>query len=373
MFAAQQDGVSALSLQRAVEMGSYQTAWAMLHRLRSVLVRPGRDRLTGTIEVDETYIGGDEPGLRGGRARGRKALVGIAVEVKQPRGYGRCRMAVLRDGSAASLHPFVVDNLEPGATVITDGWTGYHGVDKLGYVHQPRSQPAARARGEDPGELLPGVHRGGLAGQALAAGHPSRFGRERAPAQLPQRVRVPLQPADSPEPGPGLLPRPRTCRQPPPGALPRPGRRPPTEGGLATAARATRSSSELGPASGGPAVARRLTCGSPLRWIPLKGVMLSCSVSHLVASVGARDRPPARRPPRPARCCCPGPGPPAAAQRPRRPGARLPAVQALGPDPHRLRRRPRLLAHLLRAPRPRPAHRRHPPRRRLPPAARRIR
>ena len=117
MFAAQKDGVSALSLQRALEIGSYPTAWAMLHRLRSVLVRPGRDRLTGIVEVDETFIGGEEPGLSGGRARGKKSLVGVAVEVKQSRGYGRCRMAILADASAASLHPFVTENVEPGATV----------------------------------------------------------------------------------------------------------------------------------------------------------------------------------------------------------------------------------------------------------------
>ena len=87
----------------------------MLHRLRAVLVRPGRDRLTGTVEVDETYIGGEEPGLRGGRAKGKKVLVGIAVEVHEPSGFGRCRMAMLADASAASLHPFVTDNVEPGA------------------------------------------------------------------------------------------------------------------------------------------------------------------------------------------------------------------------------------------------------------------
>ena len=79
--------MSALSLQRSLDIGSYPTAWAMLHRLRAVLVRPGRDRLTGTVEVDETYIGGEEPGLRGGRAKGKKALVGIAIEVGEPRGF----------------------------------------------------------------------------------------------------------------------------------------------------------------------------------------------------------------------------------------------------------------------------------------------
>ena len=159
LFASGKDGMSALSLQRSLEIGSYPTAWAMLHRLRSVLVRPGRDRLTGTVEVDETYIGGEEPGLRGGRAKGKKTLVGVAVEVTEPRGFGQCRMEVLADGSAATLHPFVTANVEPGARVITDGWAGYRGIDKLGYIHEPRSQRAARARGEDIGGLLPGVHR----------------------------------------------------------------------------------------------------------------------------------------------------------------------------------------------------------------------
>ncbi len=93
LFATQKDGISALSLQRSLEIGSYPTAWAMLHRLRSVLVRPGRDRLAGTVEVDETFIGGDEPGLRGGRARGKKVLTGIAVEAGAPKRIGRCRGA----------------------------------------------------------------------------------------------------------------------------------------------------------------------------------------------------------------------------------------------------------------------------------------
>jgi hypothetical protein len=109
MFASQKDGISALSLQRTLEVGSYATAWAMLHRLRSVLVRPGRDRLTGAVEVDEIYIGGEEPGLRGGRAKGKKSFVAVAVELHQPRGYGRVRMGILADASAASLPPFVTD------------------------------------------------------------------------------------------------------------------------------------------------------------------------------------------------------------------------------------------------------------------------
>ena len=158
-FATAKDGISALSLQRSLEIGSYQTAWAMLARFRSVLVHPGRKRLNGTVEVDETYIGGEEPGLAGGRAQGKKVLTGIAVEVREPKGIGRCRMALLEDGSAASLLPFVSDHVVPAATVITDAWMGYHGLAGLGYAHQRRSQRAARARGEDPATLLPAVHR----------------------------------------------------------------------------------------------------------------------------------------------------------------------------------------------------------------------
>ncbi len=131
----------------------------MLYRLRAVLIRPGRDRLKGVVEVDETYIGGEEPGPRGGRAKGKKALVGVAVEVFEPRGIGRCRMQILPDASAESLGAFVSAHVEPGTHVITDGWTGYRGLPALGYIHEPRSQRAARRRGEDPGELLPVVHR----------------------------------------------------------------------------------------------------------------------------------------------------------------------------------------------------------------------
>jgi transposase-like protein len=159
LFATQKDGVSAQSLQRALEISSYQTAWAMLHRLRSVLVRPGRERLTGRVEVDETFIGGEEPGLRGGRQKGKKALVGVAVEVREAKGFGRCRMAILADASAASLHPFVTGHVEPGATVITDAWPGYSGIDELGYTRERHSQRAARQRGQDPFGLLSGVHR----------------------------------------------------------------------------------------------------------------------------------------------------------------------------------------------------------------------
>ncbi len=118
-----------------------------------------RRRTPLTVEVDETYFGGEEPGLRGGRQKGKKVLVGVAVERREPKGFGRCRMAILADGSADSLHPFVTANVEPGATVVTDGSSGCKGIDALGYVHEPHSQRAASKAGEDVGALLPGVHR----------------------------------------------------------------------------------------------------------------------------------------------------------------------------------------------------------------------
>jgi transposase-like protein len=120
-----------------------------------VLVRPGRERLSGEVEVDETTFGGEEPGL-GGRARGeRKVLVGVAVERVEPKGFGRCRMAPLVDASAASLRALLVDNVEPGTRVITDGWQPYRPATAGLYPHE-RLPGASRTEAH---KLLPGVHK----------------------------------------------------------------------------------------------------------------------------------------------------------------------------------------------------------------------
>ena len=153
-FATQKDGISALALQRALGIGSYQTAWAMLHRVRSVLVRPGRELPQGRVEVDETYIGGEEPGLRGGRGKGKKALVGIAVERVEPKGLGRCCMAWLRNASGGSLRGFLLDHVDRDATVISDGWKPYIAATADLYVHERVVVPGAKAS-----DLMPGVHR----------------------------------------------------------------------------------------------------------------------------------------------------------------------------------------------------------------------
>lgn len=151
-------GVSALQLQRQLGLTRYDTAWLMLHKLRRAMVNPERRHLIDEVEIDECFVGGHEAGLRGGRARGEKAVVAVGVEVRGA-GSGRVRMAVIEDASAATLTGFVRDNVAVGATVHTDAWQGYRPLRKRGYDHQPRSQRAARAAGADPDEILPRVHR----------------------------------------------------------------------------------------------------------------------------------------------------------------------------------------------------------------------
>lgn len=137
----QKHGVSALGLQRILGLGSYQTAWAWLHKLRRAMVRPGRDLLGGAVEVDETYVGGRETGVVGRQTK-TKSIVAIAAEVRG-RGTGRIRMSRVEDVAARSLIPFVQTTVAPGATVRTDGWSAYSGLANQGYDHQPRSISAS--------------------------------------------------------------------------------------------------------------------------------------------------------------------------------------------------------------------------------------
>lgn len=131
---SQKYGTNALGLQRVLSLGSYHTAWQWLHKLRRAMVRPNRDRLTGTIEVDETYVGGKKPGKRGRGAAG-KALVGIAVEDKGDEGIGRIRLWHLQDASSASLSSFVQSIAEPGSVIRTDDWPGYSELTDIGFHH----------------------------------------------------------------------------------------------------------------------------------------------------------------------------------------------------------------------------------------------
>ena len=150
----QKHGVSALGLQGLLGLGSYKTAWAMLQKLRRAMVRPGRDRLGGEVEVDETYVGGVEPG-RAGRERGKKALVAIAAQV-DGKAIGRIRLRRIPDASFNSLHSFVKDCIERGSVVTTDGWEAYEGLKRHGYTHKPR---VISGSGKTASTLLPRVHR----------------------------------------------------------------------------------------------------------------------------------------------------------------------------------------------------------------------
>ena len=151
-------GMSATQLQRQLGLRRYETAWTMLHKLRRAMVNPDRQPLGGVVEVDECYVGGHEVGLRGGRARGAKALVAVAVEVRGTRA-GRVRMQVIPDATADILAGFVTSSVTPGATVHTDGWPAYRRLASRGYDHQPRSQRAQTLSGEDSEPILPHVHR----------------------------------------------------------------------------------------------------------------------------------------------------------------------------------------------------------------------
>jgi transposase-like protein len=151
----QKNGISALGLKRVLGLGSYQTAWAMLHRYRIAMIRPGRDRLNGDVEVDEIYFGGSRPGKRG-RGAGGKFLVAIAVEQRAPKGYGRSRMQLIPDAVSATLRDFLQTNVEPGTRVITDGLKSYPEACGKDYLHQPRN---IRATGLPAHIQLPGVHR----------------------------------------------------------------------------------------------------------------------------------------------------------------------------------------------------------------------
>jgi len=131
---SQKNGASAKGLQRLLGLGSYETAWTWLHKLRRAMVRPGRDRLAGTIEVDETYMGGEKRTDRGHGAQA-KALVLIAAQTDGKR-IGRIRLRRVADASARSLQPAITEAVEPGSVLRTDGWEGYVGLDKGGYVHE---------------------------------------------------------------------------------------------------------------------------------------------------------------------------------------------------------------------------------------------
>ena len=156
----QKQGVSALGLQRVLGLGSYQTAWTMLHRFRRAMVRPGRDMLNGLVEVDETFIAiGDKSqtiNAKGRKSHTAKTLVVIGVEMLEPKGFGRIRLRRINDDSESQVMPFVKDVIHAGATVHTDGSAAYRSLKAEGYVHQR----SVMLGSDTPAHVsMPGVHR----------------------------------------------------------------------------------------------------------------------------------------------------------------------------------------------------------------------
>jgi transposase-like protein len=150
----QKTGLSALGLQRLLGFGSYRTAWTMLHKLRNAMVRPGRERLSGNVEVDDCYWGAPEPGASG-RGTHNKAMIAVAAE-KEGNGIGRIRLGCVVDGSASHLHDFIERAIAPGSTIHTDDWPGYRGIEAKGYRHVVT---VVKHSGKAAHELLPRAHK----------------------------------------------------------------------------------------------------------------------------------------------------------------------------------------------------------------------
>ena len=150
-------GVSALGLQRLLGLGSYQTAWTMLHRYRCAMVDPHRDKLSGVVEVDETYVGGVDKGKsRAPALSSKKSIVAIAVELKQPKGFGRVRLQRLEEATQATLQQFICQNVKEGSVVRTDGSSVYHRINEIGFE---RDKHVIQGSDEPAHEKLVAVHR----------------------------------------------------------------------------------------------------------------------------------------------------------------------------------------------------------------------
>ena len=149
-------GISAVGLQRQLGLSRNETAWLMLHKLRRARVNAAREPLHGEIEVDDTWIGGPQPGLRGSRQlKGRRAaLVLVAVE-RRGRGSGRVRMGVMPNFRATTLTRFLTQRVAPGSTVYTDGLKSFSGLDAAGFRHVARTQPLRRDLGRGVPSVVP--------------------------------------------------------------------------------------------------------------------------------------------------------------------------------------------------------------------------
>jgi len=151
---AQKTGLSARNLCDTYGFGSYQTAWGWLRKLRSVMIRSGRERLTGRVEMDEAYVGGQTEGTRGRGAEG-KTLVLVAVEGEAKSKLGRVRFRCVEVMGRDVVEAFARDYIEAGTTVVTDGLSIYGNLRAAGFDHRPH---VIAASGDAARQQLEHVH-----------------------------------------------------------------------------------------------------------------------------------------------------------------------------------------------------------------------
>jgi len=183
---SQKNGISALGLQRVLGLGSYKTAWAMLHKLRRAMVRPGRERLQGIVEVDETYWGNEEAGVKGRRTQDR-ALINCRRRGEWERHWS----------NPSAMHPGLNQGL-PTRIHRPSHRTGQHrpnrGFERLPGVDRLHPRPSGAAPPNAGRTFAAASPSRDFAAEAMVDGHSSGCCRARPPRRLPRRIRIPLQP-----------------------------------------------------------------------------------------------------------------------------------------------------------------------------------
>ncbi len=174
------NGMSAKTIEQTLGI-SYVTAWTMLQRFRIAMVNTEREKLSGKVEIDETQVGGVDTGGKHGRGS-RKSLVVIAIEVHEPKGFGRVRMRYIPDASSSSLTNFINDVVDTDSNISTDGWSGYNKLESLGYNHEV----TVMSHSDDQAHVsMPGVHRiASLLKRWLLGTHQGSFSQEHLQSYL---------------------------------------------------------------------------------------------------------------------------------------------------------------------------------------------
>ena len=174
------NGMSAKTIEQTLGI-SYRVAWTMLQRFRVAMVRTEREMLSGTVEIDETLVGGIDEGGKRGRGS-QKSIVVIAIELHHPKGYGRIRMRFIPDASGDSLIGFIRDTVESGSSIHTDGWSGYSELESFGYEHQ---KTVVSSSTDQAHVSMPGVHRiAALLKRWILGTHQGSFSQEHLQAYL---------------------------------------------------------------------------------------------------------------------------------------------------------------------------------------------